>query len=97
MLTTEPQEVANVYWIGEIQDQVNGMDKWGRYIKAQLPQARASRIGYHCTQIHNPKQDPELEKECQNIATGKSINQFTVNTNRKKQQWKHKMGISQLQ
>ena len=35
------------------------------YIKAQIQHARESRIGYHCTLVHDLTQDPELEKEWQ--------------------------------
>ena len=71
MIISKP-DTANVYWIGNIQDQVGEtMEKWGKYIKAQIPHARESRIGYHCTLLYDPTQDTALEKEWQDKAAGK--------------------------
>jgi len=67
----EPK-TANVYWVGGLQEQVSVvMGTWGKYIKAQLPQARDSRIGSHCTLIYDPTQDLELEERWQETAAGK--------------------------
>ena len=61
MILSKP-DTANVYWIGRIQDKVKeAVGKWGSYIKAQIPNARESRIGYHCTLMYDPTQDPDLE------------------------------------
>ena len=49
------------------------MRKWGRYIRAQIPQARESKLRYHCTLIYDPKQDLELEKEWQMKAADKKV------------------------
>jgi len=71
-MIVSPPATANVYWIGGIQEHVNiTMEKWGKYIKAQIPQARQSRMGYHCTLMYDPKQDQELENNWQNTAAGK--------------------------
>jgi len=71
-LTVLKPKTANVYWVRDVQDQVNvTMRKWGSYIKAQIPHARESRVGYHCTLMYDVEQDPELEKEWQKAAAGK--------------------------
>ena len=72
MILSKP-DTANVYWIGRIQDKVKeAVGKWGSYIKAQIPNARESRIGYHCTPMYDPTQDPDLENEWQEKAAGKA-------------------------
>ena len=49
------------------------MEKWGKYIKAPIPQARESRMGYHCTLMYNPKQDQALENDWQDTAAGNEV------------------------
>ena len=73
-MTMSRPKTANVYWVGDMEDQVNvTMRKWGGYIRAQIPQAKESRIGYHCTLMYDPEQDTELEKEWQKTAAGKKV------------------------
>ena len=73
-MTMSRPKTANVYWVGDMEDQVNvTMRKWGGYIRAQIPQAKESRIGYHCTLMYDPEQDSELENKWQTTAAGKKV------------------------
>ena len=47
------------------------MDKWGKLMKAQVPQARKPKLESHCTLQWDPYQDPRLEQLWLMLAFGK--------------------------
>lgn len=63
--TQKKSELANVYWLGDIENQIKEQ-VWstrGKYVEAQIPQAIWPENELHCTMIFDPIQDPELERD----------------------------------
>lgn len=60
MLVTEAK--ANVFWIGQLDDGVQQViDKWGRFIEAQIPEARLPDLEFHCTMMYDRDRNTNLE------------------------------------
>lgn len=56
MVVAEPK--TNVYWLGQVEQDVRQtVNKWGKFIEAQIPEARLSKSEFHCTMIYDPKRD----------------------------------------
>ncbi len=56
--------ITNVYWIGQIEPDVEKtINKWGKFIEAQIPEAQLPRSEFHCTVTYDLEID--LKKEIQ--------------------------------
>ena len=52
MVVAEPK--ANVYWIGQIEQDVRQtVNKWGKFIEAQIPEAQLLKSEFQCTMIND--------------------------------------------
>lgn len=52
------QPTVNVYWLGQIEKDVRQIvNKWGKLIEAQIPEARLPRTEFHCTMVYDPEMD----------------------------------------
>ncbi len=72
IIISEP--TANVYCIGQIEEDVRQIvDEWGKFIEAQIHEARLPKTEFHCTMIYDPEKDTEKEKNWQEKTKGQKI------------------------
>ncbi|XP_034146454.1 uncharacterized protein LOC117593909 [Esox lucius] len=73
-LSIHQAPLANVYWIGNIENAVREVTcKWGLYIEAQLPQARQPALAYHCPLKYDPHQECIFEQLWLDTVNGKPV------------------------
>jgi len=59
------EEWANVYWLGNIEEQIREQvwKTWGKFVEAQIPKAEWPKTELHSTMIFDEKQEPEIQEK----------------------------------
>ncbi len=56
------------------------INKWAKFVEAQIPEAQLSKSEFHCTMIPDPKRAENMENKWQEETEGR--NNFTTHYNR---------------
>lgn len=63
MMTKCQKSEMNIYWIGEIKEQVEKViSAWGKYIEEKLMNSKRPKEEPHCTVIYDNEKDEDLER-----------------------------------
>lgn len=71
MMMQKRAEKTKVYWLGGNSTPVTQvLEKWGKYIQAQIPKASKSSFDFHCTVFYDETKSKKFEEEWDKFTKG---------------------------